>query len=1613
MARYLSPLVRSSSPVCGILVLLATLCAGLIPGHRQFAQADDAPQQAESADANRGSSGNRLTYLDAFCDPYYPSLQLAKLITPQWVGTEGVEAVVTLGIDDMRDPAPYEKYMRPILERLKQIDGRGPISIMTNQVDPAHPQLPKWLSEGVSLETHTADHPCPCLQGGDFAKAKSTYDRCVDQLAAVENSHPVCFRFPCMDSLNTPSPRAYVEILNSKTAQGNFCQMSSSTLCLLTPDDPALPRDLVLNSEGKSRFERYVPFDPFVNRVDNYPYPYIISQRLWEFPCGVPDDWQGQKLQAPKNPKTLKDLKAMLDAVVIKQGVANVVFHPYDWLSNEQYVDFVDHAVEKHGSKVLFLNFKECLDRLNKNLLAGQPIRAADGGDNGVRLLDVNNDGYLDVVIGNDKLKRTRLWQPETNSWKDIDFPVTLVEVTADGERRDAGVRFGALQASGNASFLVASEKQRGLWHFDGKAWVRETEFGSPAAIHDGPQLDSGPLFTVQGGRDMGVRLRDVDGDGICEILLAGSKQRATFVYDRENKSWRSSKAVLPEPLVDRTGSDAGLRFVDLNKDGHDDIVFSNERRFSVHVYHRRHGGWSRRARAGHRRDENAIPMIVRAGTNNGAWFAKDHMWIQNEDTNRLPAGVDRRSFAQLLGKDFPPPKSAEESLQSIRVRDGLKVELVAAEPLVKDPIAIDWGADGRLWVVEMADYPLGMDNQGKPGGRVRYLEDTNGDGKYDKSTLFLDGLPYPTGVMAYMGGVLVSAAPQIIYAEDTSRDGKANYTKVLYEGFGLGNQQHRMNGFCQGLDNWIYLADGGSGGEVISHKTGKKVNTRSRDIRIRPHDGAIEPLAGHSQFGRRRDDWGNWFGCDNVTPLRHFVLADRYLRRNPHAAPASTHINIVRTDNTQLFPISRVLSHFQGYRPPAPGEEHHFTSASATDFYRDNLLGDDLAGNTFTSAPVHNLVHRRVMSPRGLTFYSRRAADEQDREFLASTDSWFRPTMARTGPDGALYVVDMYRLVIEHPEWIDDAYEKELDLRAGHEQGRIYRVVPADKPLREVPRFDKLSSEELVARLESPNGIQRDMAQRLLVQQQHPRAVGPLKKLITKSETELAKVHAIYTLHGLGKLDDTTLTHAINLPSKVARHATRLGESRNRITTWRADLSPQLRLQVAYALGEHKSPFTGRDLGRMIIDQRDDAMFVAAATSSLTEKNLPYAIMEVLQHRNKDDNARRVFAQLTELAAAQKNREALNLIVRAIENEAIQAATNNKTAKSSLIEQVISEEEAKAARFLAVARLFKAFRRRGTNYRDLLDPSEQKILDGIIFNAFATTGADEARGGISGAEQAAFELLGYLPAEHGQKCLERLAVYLSPDRLPAWRDAAIRALGNRREERVAEILLEHHLALAPQQQEAAIDVLLTRLPWTRKLIEHIDEEETSPTLLTLAQRDRLLLHRDEAVRKQAARLFADQIDSNRQALIARYLNQRPAEVDVARGKQLFAKHCATCHRVEETGHAVGPDLTALKDRSARAIFTAVLDPNRAIEGKFRSYGLLTNDGRMLTGLLSASTGSSVTLLASGGEKQVILRSEIDELRATGKSLMPEGLETQITADELADLAAYLGSLGR
>ncbi|MCI0462352.1 MAG: neutral/alkaline non-lysosomal ceramidase N-terminal domain-containing protein [Gemmataceae bacterium] len=945
-------------------------------------------------------------------------------------------------------------------------------------------------------------------------------------------------------------------------------------------------------------------------------------------------------------------------------------------------------------------------------------------------------------------------------------------------------------------------------------------------------------------------------------------------------------------------------------------------------------------------------------------------------------------------------PLSPQQSRAAIKVRPGLKVVLVAAEPLVTDPVAIDFGPDGKLWVCEMHDYPSGTKGDYKPGGRIKLLEDTDGDGKYDRATVFLDNIPFPTGVTVWRKGVLVCAAPDILYAEDTDGDGKADMVRKVFSGFGTGNYQARVNSLEYGLDGWIYGSCGMFGGKIACYplkdpagrKPARLVELGDRDFRIKPDEGLLEPATGRTQQGRVRDDWGNWFGCDNSTLCRHYPLADHYLRRNPHLAPPPSGVLVPGgPDPNRLYPLRQDVQLFKLSGPPG-----RTTGACGLGIYRDDLLGKEFTGNAFVCEPVNLLVHRMVLSPRGSTFTSTRAKGEEESEFLASTDTWFRPVQVRTGPDGGLWVVDMYRFVIEHPRWIPPADLAKLDLRAGSTMGRIYRVVPEDRKARPMPRLDRLDTKGLVAALDSPNGWQRDMASQLLLWQRDKAAVALLERMTLpdlhggKRRPE-AFLHTLCVLAELGELQPHLLSRGRQSRHPgVLRHLVRLTEPLLRLPNKhpqvRLDyfdlLDAQGRLQYACSLGESPNARFAWQLGWLAGQNADDPYLTAAVLSSTHGGNVADILEEVLSDSNKKAPAAGFVQRLLSVTTS-------------LDDKALAGA----------LEKVTAAKEGQYApwQLAALTGVLEALQRRGRSL-DKLPDTEARDRVRLMLTQARKTAAD---GKASEPQRlAAVRILGR-DGEQRDADLTALASLLKPEHSPALQSAAATALGRIADDRSAVTLVSGWKSYSPSLRGQVLDLLLSRADWQRKLLQAIAKRTISAAEIDAARRQRLLTHRDGQIRSLAEKLFAG-ASPDRQKVLDVYQAALTLKGDPERGHAIYRKTCSACHRHGKEGHSVGPDLAALATKTPQYLLQEILDPNRNLDTRYLEYVATTQAGRIVNGTLASESATSVTLRGQEGKDEVLLRSELESLRSTGRSLMPEGLEKDIPVKDMADLLAFL-----
>jgi putative membrane-bound dehydrogenase-like protein len=943
------------------------------------------------------------------------------------------------------------------------------------------------------------------------------------------------------------------------------------------------------------------------------------------------------------------------------------------------------------------------------------------------------------------------------------------------------------------------------------------------------------------------------------------------------------------------------------------------------------------------------------------------------------PAG---RSYEKVLPPAhvaLPKPMSPAASLAAIRVPEGLTVELVASEPDTMDPVDIAFGPDGRMWVVEMADYPSGMDGHGKPGGRIRVLESTHSDGHYDRSTLFASGLQLPNTVAPWRKGALVVAVPDIVYMEDTIGNGPADKVVKLFAGLAEGNPQHRSNGLKWGLDGWLYMANGNSGGKLRSELSGQKLDIGRRDYRINPDNGKIEIQSGESQYGRSRDPWGNWFGSQNTHPLWHYALDEHYLRRNPQLIPPNAVVVVPRgPEDPEVHAISPPVDRFND-----PEGSDHFTSACSVVFYTDDLLGPEYANNAFVCEPVHNLVSRYVLRPEGVTFTGDHPPGQARREFFASADNWARFTAARTGPDGALYVVDMYRLVIEHPEWIPDEWQKLIgNLRAGEFQGRIYRVRPTGTSLRPMPRLDRADARGLVEALRSPNGTVRDLAEEQLVWRPETSVGEPLANLATGDPRPETRVQALATLDVLGQDSPAVLERAVlDANPWVRREAVRLsdrfapgdGALLSAIIRLEDDPDPFVRQQVAYSLGEWIQPEAGHALARMV-RQNQDRFILAAAMSSA----VPHAATLLAEIDPLHPNATLVAM----VVSAPAHAELAHLLTRVA--GAIPAAGSD--------------------RFGALAGVLEAMAKQG----NALDSLREDALGAVRAQTAAARAVARDPGAPAEERASAVAVLGFEP-ERGDEDALLLISLLSTHSPTGLQLAAIRSLAHVADDALPGRILPGWDGYSPAVRTALLDLLISRPEWAYALLDHVAEDKGMLAQIDGARRSSLIHHSSGRVALYAAHVLAGGVNANRQQVIDRYVAaMQPLDGSSPRGKAVFARVCAVCHRLDGVGASFGPDLGSLADRSRLYLATHILDPNRVVEPAYILYVAVSTAGQTLSGILTEESGDSVTLLGLDGSRKVVLRSQLRSLTSTGLSPMPDGLEGSVSPQDMADLVAFI-----
>ena len=955
--------------------------------------------------------------------------------------------------------------------------------------------------------------------------------------------------------------------------------------------------------------------------------------------------------------------------------------------------------------------------------------------------------------------------------------------------------------------------------------------------------------------------------------------------------------------------------------------------------------------------------------------------------------------FAALSCLALDGPLTPEQAMQTFRLDPGLKIECVASEPDVISPVAVAWDEQGKMYVVEDRGYPVGPGKGKPPVGQVVLFEDTNGDGKYDKRTVFAEQLTFPNGVMPWKGGVYVTCAPNLYYFKDTNGDGKADVKEVVFKGFqDLSTTQLRVSHPTLNIDNLVYLTSGLTAAKLKSpkHPDWPEVFLNRVDGRFNPLTEQIEPTSGTAQFGESFDDFGHKFICMNRAHIQHVVMQLKYLKRNPDFA-----FSDVVQDIPDHGAACRVYAKSANITTAA-SHAGFFTSACAVTLYRGTALPEEYEHNSFTCEPAGNLVHRDIVTSLNETFIASRAADGV--EFLASPDNWCRPVNLAVGPDGALYVCDMYRKTIEHPDYLPEATRKITDFESGKDKGRLYRITAANlsetqkKQIARRPDFAKMSVEQICNEFNNPNAWWRVTAQRLLLERQDKAAAPFLKVLVKNGKTPQARVHALRMLEGLNALSDAEIQIALNdKDANVREQGIQVAESRlttsskllSRVLAMADDSDARVRFQCALSLGEVSDKKIVPALAK--IAQRDMAdKWARAAVLTSIGKNGDKLLHLLLANKNDKEGRAAMFVDLCKIVGVSESRDSLVALLKELTSstkandaswqiasvngiaEGLRSRTNSMSFASLL------EGDSKEAVQLndRVKGLFKAA-------GELAQSTQQPLSQRVVAVAFLS--------------QSDYKTVG--------ATLEKL---LDPQQPSEIQTAAVRALGQLSDTTALNSLVsrEHWASFTPSIRDAAVNAIITRQ--TDLLFAAIEKGDVPAWTINGDKRNQLMHSKDDKIKEKATALFKDMNAGDRMKVYEEYKTVLSLPRHSANGHAVFTRTCTPCHTFAGEGKAVGPDLTGIRNQPEDVLLLHVMVPEFEIMPTYTLYNVETRDGNSVSGLLASDTPTSITLRQAGGIEEQVPRAKIASMASSRLSLMPQELEKTMSKQDLADLIGFL-----
>ena len=952
--------------------------------------------------------------------------------------------------------------------------------------------------------------------------------------------------------------------------------------------------------------------------------------------------------------------------------------------------------------------------------------------------------------------------------------------------------------------------------------------------------------------------------------------------------------------------------------------------------------------------------------------------------------------------------------MQQFELKPGFELDLVATEPMVVDPVAMAFDIHGNAFVVEMIGY---SERRHEKLGRVRRLSDTDGDGIMDVSVVFAQGLAWPTAVACYDGGVFVGATPDIFYFKDTDQDGVADLSRRVWTGFAADsapfgprqlNMQAMLNSFHWGPDNRIHGATGLSGGRVVSplRPDMAPVSLRGRDFSFDPRTLDFRAEGGGAQHGMSFDAEWNKYVCSNSDHIQSVVYDPALAGVNPLVKALPARVSIAEDGPAApVFRISpdepwrvirtrwRVAGAVSGPVEGGGTPSGYFTGATGVTIFTGDAWAETYRGDAWIADCGSNLVHRKQLIRQGPQFSARRPLDEQNTEFLRSSEHWFRPVQFANGPDGNLYVLDMHREIIEHPWSLPEGIKEHLNLNRGNDRGRIYRIRQAGaKPsvYRVLSTETPSPAEVIIGWLGHPNGWHRVTALRWFYENPQPALEVELRKMALHQARYHTRMDAWQVLLGWGKVSAADWLSMLEDPNEHVQHygLRRLVSMEPGILDprrWREACSrlvqqDRTRFDCLLALARHPLPPA----------QQAELLWEAMILEKKQKNWTEFAALNAAGH---------VVEALTEkvLNEVHAPYQALNDPGELF----FMLGAHGDPAPIGRMASQLFELEANPQSWSMLVELHRGMQKAGLTWKDVMDDNIQRKRWLALQASLGDLGPSQV-------------------AKHPD-LLRLIATALEPATKSLWMDwffedswtglrpMLFEVLQPSLNLRDFQVILDHWDELGPSVRPAILGGLLKVPGGARQLIECLAARPLLQRECPYPLRRRLIEHADASIASAAHQMFGQSQTPTNDQLAEHFSQSLLLDASLEKGEALFVERCASCHRANGQGHAVGPAMVTVKTSGKRRILDSILHPNREVQPQYMAYEILTSgDDEGLVGLIQDETATSLRLLQSGGVMHDIPRSRLVRMVPAGTSLMPEGLVSDLSVQQMADLLEYL-----